>query len=107
MNGMDEDFGCVTFLVRHAWHSMRGVVGAALVDQGLSVAQYGTIYATITIVKRGPETGYRVDDVDGSLVGYYRTLKASSMAGHMRFLSHHGGRGAPNGGGSTSGHGDL
>lgn len=40
---MDEDFGCVTFLVRHAWHSMRGVVAAALVDQGLSVAQYGTM----------------------------------------------------------------
>jgi DNA-binding MarR family transcriptional regulator len=43
MNQSDEQRGCVTFLVRHAWLSMRTVVAAALADQGLSVVQYGTL----------------------------------------------------------------
>jgi DNA-binding MarR family transcriptional regulator len=33
----------VTFLVRHAWLSMRTVVAAELIEHGLSVAQYGTL----------------------------------------------------------------
>jgi len=43
MDQFEHDYGCVTFLVRHAWLSMRTVVAAALADQGLSVAQYGTL----------------------------------------------------------------
>jgi DNA-binding MarR family transcriptional regulator len=39
----DYAHGCVTFLVRHAWLSMRTVVAAELAAHGLSVAQYGTL----------------------------------------------------------------
>ena len=35
--------GCVTFLVRHAWLSMRSAVAVALAEHGLSVQQYGTL----------------------------------------------------------------
>jgi DNA-binding MarR family transcriptional regulator len=34
---------CLSFLVRHAWLSMRTVVAGALGEHGLSVAQYGTL----------------------------------------------------------------
>jgi DNA-binding MarR family transcriptional regulator len=34
---------CLTFLVRHAWLSMRTVVAGVLAEHGLSVAQYGTL----------------------------------------------------------------
>jgi DNA-binding MarR family transcriptional regulator len=34
---------CLSFLVRHAWLSMRTVVAEALAEQGLSVAQYATL----------------------------------------------------------------
>lgn len=40
---MDDDKGCVTFLVRHAWLSMRSALAAALDDHDLSVQQYGTL----------------------------------------------------------------
>ncbi len=43
---MDEIPGthaCLSFLVRHAWLSMRTVVAGALAEHGLSVAQYGTL----------------------------------------------------------------
>jgi DNA-binding MarR family transcriptional regulator len=39
----DIAHGCVTFLVRHAWLSMRTVVAGALAEHDLSVAQYGTL----------------------------------------------------------------
>lgn len=35
--------GCVTFLVRHAWLSMRSAVAAVLAEHELSVPQYGTL----------------------------------------------------------------
>jgi DNA-binding MarR family transcriptional regulator len=38
-----EENGCVTFLVRHAWLSMRSAVAAVLVEHELSVPQYGTL----------------------------------------------------------------
>jgi DNA-binding MarR family transcriptional regulator len=34
---------CLSFLVRHAWLSMRGVVAEALTGHGLSVAQFGSL----------------------------------------------------------------
>ena len=43
---MDEIPGthaCLSFLVRHAWLSMRTMVAGALAEHGLSVAQYGTL----------------------------------------------------------------
>jgi len=38
-----EETGCVTFLVRHAWLSMRSAVAVALAEHELSVPQYGTL----------------------------------------------------------------
>lgn len=40
---MSEDKHCSTFLVRHAWLSMRGVVAEALDAHGLSVAQFASL----------------------------------------------------------------
>ena len=40
---LDDPTGCVTFLVRHAWLSMRSAVAVALDEHGLSVQQYGTL----------------------------------------------------------------
>jgi DNA-binding MarR family transcriptional regulator len=39
----DDEDSCVTFLVRHAWLSMRSAVAAALAEHELSVPQYGTL----------------------------------------------------------------
>ena len=39
---MDEE-SCLSFLVRHAWLSMRTVVAGALAEHELSVSQYGTL----------------------------------------------------------------
>jgi DNA-binding MarR family transcriptional regulator len=38
-----KHYVCLTFLVRHAWLSMRTVVAGVLVEHELSVAQYGTL----------------------------------------------------------------
>ena len=38
-----EETDCVTFLVRHAWLSMRSAVAVALAEHELSVPQYGTL----------------------------------------------------------------
>jgi DNA-binding MarR family transcriptional regulator len=48
---------CSTFLVRHAWLSLRGVVAEALVQHGLSVAQF----ASLLILEETP--GSSVADV--------------------------------------------
>jgi DNA-binding MarR family transcriptional regulator len=37
------DIGCSTFLVRHAWLSLRSVVAEALVQHELSVAQFASL----------------------------------------------------------------
>ena len=39
----EDQKACVTFLVRHAWLSMRSAVADALDEHGLSVQQYGTL----------------------------------------------------------------
>lgn len=48
---------CSTFLVRHAWLSMRSVLAEALAEHGLSVAQY----ASLMIIDKQP--GLTVADV--------------------------------------------
>ncbi|GIJ44530.1 hypothetical protein Val02_14160 [Virgisporangium aliadipatigenens] len=40
---MNSPDGCSTFLVRHAWLSLRGVVAEALVAHELSVAQFASL----------------------------------------------------------------
>jgi DNA-binding MarR family transcriptional regulator len=49
--------GCLSFLVRHAWLSMRTVVAQALAEHGLSVAQFATL------MKLDEEPGMTVADV--------------------------------------------
>lgn len=49
--------GCLSFLVRHAWLSMRTVVAEALAEHGLSVAQFATL------MKLDEEPGMTVADV--------------------------------------------
>jgi DNA-binding MarR family transcriptional regulator len=48
---------CLSFLVRHAWLSMRTVVAEALAEHGLSVAQFATL------LKLDEEPGMTVADV--------------------------------------------
>jgi DNA-binding MarR family transcriptional regulator len=40
---VNPDTACSTFLVRHAWLALRGVVAEALVEHELSVAQYASM----------------------------------------------------------------
>ncbi|WP_432831398.1 MarR family winged helix-turn-helix transcriptional regulator [Dactylosporangium sp. CA-092794] len=54
MNAVDA---CSTFLVRHAWLALRGVVSTALVQYDLSVAQF----ASLLMLKGSP--GLSVADV--------------------------------------------
>lgn len=54
---MTYDKDCSTFLVRHAWLSMRSMVADALVEHGLSVAQF----ASLLILEHAP--GQSVADV--------------------------------------------
>lgn len=67
MGRMDpyQDDGCVTFLVRHAWLSMRSALATALDEHGLSVQQYGTLLC----VRKDP--GLTIADV-GRVVGTTR-----------------------------------
>ena len=54
---MNPPDGCSTFLVRHAWLALRGVVAEALVQHDLSVAQF----ASLLILDEAP--GMSVADV--------------------------------------------
>ncbi|MFI5729825.1 MarR family winged helix-turn-helix transcriptional regulator [Kribbella sp. NPDC051587] len=64
MSGPDDSFG-VTFLVRHAWLSMRSAVAVALAEHGLSVQQYGALM----VLTHHP--GFTVADI-GRMVGTAR-----------------------------------
>jgi DNA-binding MarR family transcriptional regulator len=57
MRGVDQPAACSTFLVRHAWLALRGVVADALVQHDLSVAQF----ASLLILEQAP--GLSVADV--------------------------------------------
>jgi DNA-binding MarR family transcriptional regulator len=43
MVNVTQPDGCSTFLVRHAWLALRGVVAEALVQHDLSVAQFASL----------------------------------------------------------------
>jgi DNA-binding MarR family transcriptional regulator len=79
MGNMDpyQDDGCVTFLVRHAWLSMRSVLAEALDEHGLSVQQYGTLLC----VRKEP--GLTVADV-GRVVGTTRQSANELLTGMER-----------------------
>jgi DNA-binding MarR family transcriptional regulator len=69
--------GCVTFLVRHAWLSMRTALAVALDEHGLSVQQYGTLL----LVREKP--GRTVAEV-GREVGTARQSANELIAGMER-----------------------
>jgi DNA-binding MarR family transcriptional regulator len=59
---LDDPTGCVTFLVRHAWLSMRSALADALDEHGLSVQQYGVLVLVSklpgqTVAEVGREVG--------------------------------------------------
>jgi hypothetical protein len=61
------------------------------------VARSDRIYGDIRIVRRGTEVGYKATDGDGNLVGYYRTLRASAKAIHVKYVAAHRQAGGING----------
>jgi DNA-binding MarR family transcriptional regulator len=79
MGTMDpyQDDGCVTFLVRHAWLSMRSALAEVLDEHGLSVQQYGTLLC----VRKQP--GLTIADV-GRVVGTTRQSANELVTGMER-----------------------
>ena len=73
----EDQKACVTFLVRHAWLSMRSAVADALDEHGLSVQQYGTLL----VVRDHP--GRTVAEV-GRDVGTARQSATELIAGMER-----------------------
>lgn len=56
------------------------------------------VYATVEIVRRGGELGYRVTNEEVGTVGYFRTLKAAASSAHTWFVSTRGPHGIPHAG---------
>ena len=81
--------------VEPSWHP---IMSAVEIRPGMwrMMAQFGRCYATIKMVRRGDEVGYRVDGEDGQLLGYYTTLRGSARAAHTTYIAGHGPRGAAN-----------
>lgn len=73
----DGTDGCLSFLVRHAWLSMRGVVAEALAAHELSVAQY----ASLLVIDGAP--GMSVADI-GRKVSSTRQAANEMLAGLER-----------------------
>jgi DNA-binding MarR family transcriptional regulator len=73
----NDETGCVTFLVRHAWLSMRSALADALDEHGLSVQQYGTLLCV------REEPGLTVAEV-GRVVGTTRQSANELITGMER-----------------------
>ncbi|NIK55844.1 MarR family winged helix-turn-helix transcriptional regulator [Kribbella shirazensis] len=73
----NDETGCVTFLVRHAWLSMRSALAVALDEHGLSVQQYGTLLCV------REEPGLTVAEV-GRMVGTTRQSANELITGMER-----------------------
>ncbi|MGW7685019.1 MarR family winged helix-turn-helix transcriptional regulator [Kribbella sp. NPDC054772] len=69
--------GCITFLVRHAWLSMRSALAEVLAEHELSVQQYGTLLC----VRKDP--GLTIADV-GRVVGTTRQSANELITGMER-----------------------
>jgi DNA-binding MarR family transcriptional regulator len=68
---------CLSFLVRHAWLSMRTVVAGALAEHELSVAQYGTLILVaeqpgITVAEVARKVGSARQSANEMLAGLER-----------------------------------
>jgi hypothetical protein len=78
---------------RPGWHPL---LAAAEVRPGEWVmeAHDGAPYAVIVLLEVAGERGYRVvswaeQSSDRRLIGYYRSLRAAAMAGHLAFVRSH------------------
>jgi DNA-binding MarR family transcriptional regulator len=77
MDDPDDPRGCVTFLVRHAWLSMRSAVAVALDEHGLSVQQYGTLLVVAerpgrTVAEVGRDVGTARQSANELITGMER-----------------------------------
>lgn len=66
------------------------------------VAPTGKRYAIIRLLRRSGELGYRAvtwaeSSENRQIIGYYRNLRAATMAAHMHFIAAHGVGGPVNG----------
>lgn len=52
--------------------------------------QFGRCYGVVRIVRRADEVGYRADDSEGDLIGYFTNLRAACGQVHARFVRAHG-----------------
>jgi DNA-binding MarR family transcriptional regulator len=73
----DDQTGCVTFLVRHAWLNMRSALAVALDEHGLSVQQYGTLLLVRekpgrTVAEVGREVGTARQSANELITGMER-----------------------------------
>lgn len=83
------------------WHPIM----AAVEDEPgawVMVDPTGKRYAIVRLLRCGDELGYRAvtwaeRSEDRQLVGYYRNLRAATMAAHMHFIAAHGVSGPVNG----------
>jgi hypothetical protein len=80
-----------------SWHPIMNARETA-VGTWEMVGPLDKVYATVVIVRRGPELGYRVTNEDGEHVGYFRTLKAAASSAHTWFTSTRGPHGIPHAG---------
>jgi hypothetical protein len=78
---------------RPDWHPLLAAVETSP-GEWVMVAQHEVRYAVIRLLELGGERGYRVvtwaeRSEDRRLIGYYRTLRAAAMAGHLAFVRSH------------------
>lgn len=83
------------------WHPL---LAAREVEPGVwyMVDTVERCYGIVRLLRRGGELGYRAVtwaelSEDRQLIGYYCTLRAATMAAHMRFVRGHGNAGPVNG----------
>ena len=78
---------------RPGWHPLLATVEVSP-GEWMMVAQDGARYAVIVLLELGGERGYRVvswaeQSRDRRLIGYFRSLRAAAMAGHLAFVRSH------------------
>ena len=78
---------------RPGWHPLLATVEFEP-GEWVMVAHDEARYAVIRLIEVGGERGYRVvtwaeRSADRRLIGYYRSLRAAAMAGHLAFVRSH------------------
>jgi hypothetical protein len=62
---------------RVAWHPILDATEIEPAHWVLRTSSTGPLYAAVRMVRRGPELGYRVETLEGELIGYYRSLRSA------------------------------